>query len=449
MTWTSAMPMRLVGDRFELVPAQSAFGCLVRLARLNQLAPTDFRSFFGLYARRSDDIHHLLATSPRRRQALATALKLDLPDAWDPSVWNPYREYQVVQTGSTLFRYCLVCMRVGYHCQLHQLPWFDRCPWHGVGLRTGCPRCNGALATSTGAGRKLLTCSCGMDLLNESAAARLRKPAEGAQAYLDQYLPWAHDLRSSQVLIGALPQAPSVEALQQLVQLPEALKGAASRPHRPPRTYQCGLSPEELRPAEDAHRLMALRDAVPRMLHLPEFMVKSCDEVVQEVARSLPPNSLSSRERALFLGRTSGEADVTANRETSAVVISLPPLSMGADHFLNLQSVHPLCARFLVYLEDAYEAAIPGLRLGPGNQALTLLRRTQRDLLSRHYAEGLRAILARHVPELYSNQRRKLQLTAPLALIRFDGRPSISVTFTRMNSYEDPNDVLTASAGLR
>jgi hypothetical protein len=448
MNWTSAMPMRLVGDRFELVPAQSAFGCLVRLARLNQMAPTDFRSFFGLYARRSDDIHHLLATSPRRRQGLATALKLDLPDTWDPSVWNPYREHQVVQAGSTLFRYCIACIRVGYHCQLHQLPWIARCPWHGVGLRTGCPRCGGALATSTGAGRKLLTCSCGMDLLNESAAARLGKPVEGAVAYLDQYLTWAQKLRVSQVLIGAPPQAPSVDALQQLVQLPEVLRSTSSRSlHKLPRTYQRGLPPEELSPVEDARRLMALRDAIPRMLHLPGFTVKSCDEVVQEVARSLPPNSLSPRERALFLGRTSDEADA-ANRETSAVVISLPPLSMGADHFLNLQSVHPVCARFLVHLEDAYEAAVPGLKHGP-SQALTLLRRTQRDILSRHYAEGLRAILARHVHELYSNQRRKLQLTAPLALIRFDGKPSIRVAFTRMNPYEDPNDVLAASAGLR
>lgn len=444
------MPMRLVGDRFELVPAQSAFGCLVRLARLNQLAPTDFRSFFGLYARRSDDIHHLLTTSPRRRQGLATALKLDLPDTWDPSVWNPYREHQVVQAGSTLFRYCMACIRVGYHCQLHQLPWIDRCPWHGVGLGTGCPRCGGALATSTGAGRKLLTCSCGMDLLNESAAARLGKPVEGAEAYLDQYLTWAQSLRSSQVLIGAPNQTPSIDALKQLVQLPEALRRTASRPpDRPSRTYQRGLSPEELSPAEDTQRLMAFRDAVPRMLHLPGFMVKSCDEVVQEMARSLPPGSLSSRERALFLGRAAAPGDVAASRETSAVVVSLPPLSMGADHFLNLQSVHPLCARFLVHLEDAFEVAVPGLRLGTACPALTLLRRTQRDVLSRHYAEGLRAILARHVPELYSRRRGRRQLSIPLALARLDASPSVRVSFTPMASYEDPNDLLAASAGLR
>lgn len=444
------MPMRLVGDRFELVPAQSAFGCLVRLARLNQLAPTDFRSFFGLYARRSDDIHHLLTTSPRRRQGLATALKLDLPDTWDPSVWNPYREHQVVQAGSTLFRYCMACIRVGYHCQLHQLPWIDRCPWHGVGLRTGCPRCGGALATSTGAGRKLLTCSCGMDLLNESAAARLGKPVEGAETYLDQYLTWAQSLRSSQVLIGAPNQTPSIDALKQLVQLPEALSRTASRPpDRSSRTYQRGLSPKELSPAEDTQRLMAFRDAIPRMLHLPGFMVRSCDEVVQEMARSLPPGSLSSRERALFLGRAAAPGDVAANRETSAIVVSLPPLSMGADHFLNLQSVHPLCARFLVYLEDAFEVAVPGLRLGIACQALTLLRRTQRDVLSRHYAEGLRAILARHVPELYSRRRGRRQLSIPLALARLDASPSVRVSFTPMTSYEDPNDLLAASAGLR
>lgn len=449
MTWTSAIPMRLVGDRFELVPAQSAFGCLVRLARLNQMAPADFRSFFGLYARRSDDIHHLLTTSPRRRQGLATALKLDLPDTWDPSVWNPYREHQVLQTGSTTFRYCIACIRVGYHCQLHQLPWIDRCPWHGVGLRTGCPRCGSALATSTGAGRKLLTCSCGMDLINESAAARLGKPVEGAELYLDQYLTWAQSLRSKQMLIGAPTQAPSAEALRQLVQ-PPTLRGTASRRYQGhSRRYEHGLSPEELSPAEDAKRLTALRDAIPRMLHLPGFMVKSCDKVVQEVARSLPPASLSSRERALFLGSAAAVDDMAANREASAVVVSLPPLSMGANRFLNLQSVHPACSRFLVHLEDAFDIAVPGLGQGTAIQALTLLRRTQREVLSRHYAEGLRAILARHVPELNSRQRERRQLSVPLALVRLDGSPSVRMSFTPMTSYEDPNDLLAASAALR
>lgn len=444
------MPMRLVGDRFEVVPAQSAFGCVARLARLNLLVPTDYRSFFGLNARRNDDLHHLLSTSPRRREALATALNLELPDTWDPSAWNPYREHQVVQGGGTRLRYCMACIRVGYHCQLHQLPWIDHCPWHGINLRTGCPRCGGALATSTGAGRKLLTCSCGMDLVNESSAARLGQPVNGAESYLDEYLIWAKNLRNSQVLVGAPPQAPNAEALKQLVQLPQSLRGTPPKllPSSP-RTYRRGLPPEQLRPAEDANRMMAFRESIPRMLHLPAFMVNSCDGVVREVARSLPPGSLSSRELTLFLGRAAEAIVEPANRETSAVVVSLPPLSIGAEHFLNLQSVHPLCARFLVHLEYEFEIMVPGLRLGTACQALTLLRRTQRDVLSRHYAEGLRAILARHVPELYSRKRRRRQLTIPLALVRFDASPSVRVTFTPMASYEDPNDLLAACAGLR
>ncbi len=77
---------------------------------------------------------------------------------------------------------------------------------------------------------------------------------------------------------------------------------------------------------------MAFRDAVPRMLHLPGFMVKSCDEVVQEMARSLPPGSLSSRERALFLGRAAAPGDVAANRETSdRRPCPCPRCPMGAE----------------------------------------------------------------------------------------------------------------------
>lgn len=450
MSALSTMPMRLVGDRFELVPAQSAFGCLLRITRLNQLKSADFRSFFGLYVGRDDDLNHILATSPRRRQAMAAALKLELPDTWDPGTWKPYREHQVTSAVKTPLRYCMACIRLGYHCYIHQLPWISNCPWHGVNLRTNCPRCDGRLATTSGAGRKLLTCSCGMDLLNESAAARLSRPVEGAERYLDAYLTWAKTMRHCQVLVGAPPVVPSSHALSQLVKMPATLRRPESSPSpTPARAYQRDLPPERLSPAEDARRMMGLRDDVPRMLHLPRFMENGCASVARETALTLPAGSLSPRERTFFLGMTAEDSEEPLRPQASAVVCSLPPLAIGDQRFLNLQSIHPVCARFLVHLEDAFAIDVPGLAADLREQTLGLLRRVQSDVLCRHYSEGLRAILARYVPQLYAGHKGRLQLTVPLALARLDGDPCVWMAFTSMSTYEDANDLLTASTGLK
>lgn len=450
MIHISAMPMRLVGDRLEVVPAQSAFGHLARLSRLNQLKPRDYRSFFGLSARKDEDLHHVLATVPSRRMRLAEALKIDLPVTWDPAIWKPYREHQVMTAGATPFRYCLACIRVGYHCNVHQLLWMDCCPWHHVRLRTRCPRCNGPLATSTGAGRKLLTCSCSFDPLNESAAARLSRPFNDAEQYIDSYLSWTESSRDCQILIGVPGEVPSASALKQLVRLPATLMRSVRSQLEPQRIYRHGLPKDQLNVTQDVLRMKTLRDPIPRMLHLPEFMASTLVAVAREVARSLPAGSLSCREQVLFLGKSSAiTGDELSGRELSAVVSSLPPLSVGDRYFLNLQSVHPMCTRFLVNLEDAFSLATPGLALIQEHPALRVLRIAQREVLSRLYAEGLRAILAKHVPEVYAKQKRKLQLSTPLALARLDNAPSLRLAFTPMASYEDPSDLLVASTVSR
>jgi len=108
-----------------------------------------------------------------------------------------------------------------------------------------------------------------------------------------------------------------------------------------------------------------------------------------------------------------------------------------------------MCTRFLVNLEDAFSLATPGLALIQEHPALRVLRIAQREVLSRLYAEGLRAILAKHVPEVYAKQKRKLQLSTPLALARLDNAPSLRLAFTPMASYEDPSDLLVASTVSR
>ena len=47
---------RMVGDRLEILPGQSAFGCVARLVRLNHFKYADIFRLFGLRLRRDDDL---------------------------------------------------------------------------------------------------------------------------------------------------------------------------------------------------------------------------------------------------------------------------------------------------------------------------------------------------------------------------------------------------------
>ncbi|KLD77576.1 hypothetical protein XhyaCFBP1156_20800 [Xanthomonas hyacinthi] len=273
----------------------------------------------------------------------------------------------------------------------------------------------------------------------------------GADQYIDDYLTWAQTQRNCQVLVGAPPLAPDFEALGRLIELPVKLRwpSMVRLPEQASsRAYRRGLSSDQMDPQEDARRLMGLRDSIPRMLHLPEFLVPTCKAVVREIALTLPQGSLSPREQALFLGSPSQPFGPPSGREGSAVLRSLPPLPIGSQRFLNLQSVHPVCARFLVHLEDCFFMAHEELPSNLHPLAHGLLRRVQCDVLGRHYSEGLRAILARYVPELYSGCKKRLRLSAPLALVRFDAVPVVRMAFAPMSAYEDAND-LSAAAGSR
>lgn len=39
-------------------------------------------------------------------------------------------------------RYCPRCLRTGFHSAIHQLAGLDRCPWHGMPLRSECDACH-------------------------------------------------------------------------------------------------------------------------------------------------------------------------------------------------------------------------------------------------------------------------------------------------------------------
>lgn len=449
MSTTLPSRTRLIGDRFDLVPGQSAFGHIARVARLNYFRPADWHRVFGLRVLRTDDLLSALAVSESRQSALAAALGIDRPSTWDPDTWNPFRG-PTGQGQASPFRYCLGCIRLGYHPQLHQLPWIERCPWHGIRLRTRCPRCGGPIATSGDTERKLLTCACGLDLMNEATAARLSRPPNGAAGYITRYLIWAANERVVCTLIGSINAPPEFETLAALVRLPAGLElRARSAPDVSAHRRRClhGISHGQVRPAEDVKRLHDLDLDCPQILHVPRFMAPSIDAVAKNLARKLPAGSLTLREQLLFLGGASHPPSefVAAQRRSSGTIQCLPPMLAGSQRYLNLATVHPFISRVIVQLGAAPTAQRHVDERKDSSDLTLLLRELQRDVLCRGYAEGLRAVISRYVPDLYFLRRDQPHLTAPWILLRSDDHCSARIGYVRLDRNNGAADALTSA----
>lgn len=444
MTNSSITRWRMVGDRPEPVPAQSAFGWVVRLARLNQFSPGDFHRMLGIRVARADDLSRTLALSMRRQDALAEALGIARPDCWSLGAWHPF-EGAPAGFEISEFRYCLGCIRVGYHTLLHQMPWIGHCPWHGVRLRSGCPRCGGALAVSSAVGRKLLSCVCGCDLVNESAAAQLAAPLPGAALALEQYFSWASAERRVCRLVGSSDVPLGGQLLGLLVQPPFGGANSsvrAAEPVSPSRRYRAsGRTGRGNDP-----RLASLKVDCPQLLELPEDWVTPARLVARGLAMKLPAGSLTPVEHAVFLGVSLEELGPTesAGRPTSGTVRCLPPIAVGSRRFLDLSAVHPVVVRVVARLDDGLanseappdrtELPDPGMGRAP-----------TRDLMLRGYAEGLRTVLSRYVPKLYELGRDRPHLSAAWALVRRGDRSEVRVAFARVDAHQAPPDALTAA----
>lgn len=441
MTILSGYASRLVGDRIEALPGQSPFGYVARLTRLNQLSSGDFHRMFGLRVQRSDDLLKHLALSQRSQGALAKALNFEVPETWNPMAWHPFAG-GAPNIGLEVFRYCIGCIRVGYHCGLHQVPWLTSCPWHGVRLRHGCPKCGGAIAVSGDAGRKLLTCACGFDLLNETATARLNATPANAAKIVTAYMAWAEPWRRNRWLVGPPDMLITHEAAVALIQPPKFLAATVDPPSRTS-VHQRQYRSEPPRQAmlEDAQLLGELTGDFPKVLELPTFLIESTRSVARNVAAKLPAGSLTEREQLLFLGTP--EADLSsfeaADRSTSGIIGYLPPLPVGPRRFLELSSLHPIVIRTIARLQAA-----PCFALDSSNdrvRASSMRRRVESDLLCRGYAEGIRTVLSRYVPSLYAMRRDRPHLTAAWCLIETEPLCTARIAFTPIDCRDPATDM--------
>lgn len=440
---------KYVGNNPELLPGQSAFGWVARLARLNQLRPEDLHHSFGLRVRRSDDLLRVLALSERGKEVLAGSLMHGSSETWHPKSWYPF-DGGPPELALRSFRYCLGCIRLGYHPMLHQMPWISTCPWHGIRLRSGCPRCGRPIAVSGDAGRKLLSCDCGLDLLNESAAARLAAPPDGAADAVARYANAASLAREEWVLVG-LDDVPLTPAMLSALIPPELGSQVYCDP---PDTWRCHAQNYRSRRPDEASAPRAWPNGIandcPQVLELPDAWVRPVHAVARNLTAKLPAGSLTPQEYVLFLGEHVACPDgfSPADRGTSGTVRCLPPMSAGPRKFLDLCSVHPVVIRIMAELARSFESMgmdNSGEKISAGSE---LAHKVAGDLLCRGYAEGLRAVLSRYVPALYHLPRDRPHLSAAWMLV--SGRShQIRVAFSRINAQLSPSDALLSAHAQR
>lgn len=417
-----------VGSDLTATPASSAFGAVARITRLNDLTPTALTSLFGVRARRADDLSSLMTFSEARQVAFARALHLQaVPAEWNLSTWFPFKAPSTLLMEEWAFCYCPSCLAGGYHTLLQQLPWIQRCPWHGELLLTECAGCGlPAAVRADWSASANLQCSCGRNPLDTQTALTTIVAPDGAAAFVRDYLYWAATERARSTLVA--PEHPNDPhaALAALVQLPAQWRAWAAQPKarihaRTTRVARRGPAPDR----DGLVRLEDLRKVRPGFLLTPERLVPTMSAVAARLALQLPAQSLTDREMSLFLAGAGLEAPTAfdpARRMFSGEVSLLPPAQIGGRQFLNLTCVNPAAYQAVVGLVDT---VLDGRTLFDFHALASpvefdLLMRASGQLLARGYSQGLRSTLAAHIPELYQMRREAPRLTKPWLLVNRD-----------------------------
>lgn len=402
----------LVGDNLSLVPYQSAFGCAARLARLNQIrVPAEYKELLGIKTSESQTLLGALSTSRAQQQALAGALGIARPTEWEPARWYPFQTSIPNEAIFSRFRYCLACIRLGFHSNLHQLPWIYVCPWHRTRLRVGCPRCGQEPCTSARSGIRLLTCVCGFDLVNESASALQRGAARHSAELQLAYLEWCGHLSKVTHLIFAPGVPIGREQLGRLIAPPPSLHDRPSSHHTNVRSYWPG---QRAATPHTSHELGSL--ALGWAVSIVDSECPAFRYIAGNVAKMSGVPRLS-RLDVVRLGLPElldGEKPI----DTAASLAS-------EGRILHPQLLHPVQATFLLRMVEACD------RHSDSDDASThhtaaLVHRVHSALLYRAYAEGMMVVACGADGHTLPPRYRR---PSPLALMVLDSDPRIRLVF--------------------
>lgn len=426
---------RFVGDDFAAYPHISAFGAFARVVRLNHFRPQDYFAAFNLRVRRGEDLSRCLTFSIAKQDILRRVLCLDAEGTFDIVHWLPFKGGGAAAfEADWQFRYCPCCLRYGYHTLLTQLPWIQRCPWHGVRLRSRCVKCDRPMTLDGAHERRLLMCACGHDAINEAEACygddRL---TEGAAQFVERYLMWAAKQRDQWEMVQSPNRTTKFGALAKAICLPPALSYRCQDRDRGGKahvgTVVCRRPSLDTRDLAAAFaKLSILERDNPGVIELPLQMAKGFSAVGCRLARRLPPESLSDAEMSLFFDGLAIEPTRSfkpARRKSIAEIALLPSQLIGNRRFLNISCIGKVAHQCAFYLlQSVLGADFDRADTAVGTQdqgAERLLLESESRILLRAYSEGIRIVLSRHVPLLFDSHRDRPHLTEPWILIRWQG----------------------------
>ncbi len=236
----------LVGRAEWDATSESLWCVLNKLLALNDLRPATARALLLTKTRKEleemerwerDAARQLNTPENFRRKILIASTNLtpetyplSFPRAFDPDT-----------SGSSELVYCDPCLRSGFHSALFHTGITERCPWHNVPLRTGCPTCGLAIANEL-PNRKAIDpfrCANGHLLwpgLHEGVwsggpSATQRQELVAAYYYLEKSAKsFGPQGGSRYAVVGGLARSPGWSPLFQTLQPPPAILTRLARP---------------------------------------------------------------------------------------------------------------------------------------------------------------------------------------------------------------------------
>ena len=422
-----------VGGNLTKTPYLSPFGALLKLTRLNQFSRKDTFAAFGFRLLSREDPSQVLAFSTKRLSSFSNAIGVE-PETrpgWRLASWLPFQgDVTSAWKDSWRTRLCLACAREGFHAWLFQLPWVAHCPWHGIRLVDECPSCHRQLAAGFSRGRPLLRCECGVDLFDRRTTLMADLfPNRGRDRALAEYLDWAGASRTTHYL---LPPAKQSHASLAFIALVNATGGSsrpldgASQAH----TFhpRCRFSHA---PNTDDHRDLVMlgrqfEGKKSSIAELPWSMVRPMGKIARGIATRIPPGSLFPAEAKKFV---SDGMIATKDGTARADILYLPVQTGGNRCYLFTNSLPPSSLAVIGDLiQLTREKWTDEVSAGQVHAAL-------RSLIFRAYADGLRIVLSRYVPELYDQPRLAPWEHVPWVMVTIDsvGVSEIRIAWTCKN----------------
>lgn len=135
-------------------PFPSALSLLGCLARVNVLEPRDVAALFTQNPAHVKSVADSLGSLHKagrfqiEQRTVEETLRLrpsELTLAFESRAWWPRALQPLFSKFGVTNRFCLECLKQGFHSHLLDLPWMLRCPLHGVDLCTSCPHCGGKI----------------------------------------------------------------------------------------------------------------------------------------------------------------------------------------------------------------------------------------------------------------------------------------------------------------